>query len=135
MYAYSVERIRARVEGVAEERRRWKFAEARVRLAPVRLRVVTGWTRTQLYEKAMDEQNQQPQAASYRTMPGELTNTLDSSERGDDVDAVVVELPQLAVVPLRRPPEGTVVQARVSGGKKREKAKLGRTCASAAGTP
>ena len=37
---------------------------------------------------------------------GVLENTLDTSESSDDVDTVVVQLPQLAVVSLRRPPEG-----------------------------
>ena len=45
-----------------------------------------------------------------------LEDTLHTAERGDDIDTVVVELPQLAVVALRRPPEGvaeTIVSARV----------------------
>ena len=39
-----------------------------------------------------------------------LEDALDAAERLDDVRAVVVEVPQLAVVPLVRPPEG--VEAR-----------------------
>jgi hypothetical protein len=35
-----------------------------------------------------------------------LQDTLDTTERGNHVDAVVVELPELAIVTLRRPPEG-----------------------------
>jgi hypothetical protein len=34
-----------------------------------------------------------------------LEDALDSSERSDDVDSVVVELPELSVMSLRRPPE------------------------------
>ena len=33
-------------------------------------------------------------------------DTLDTTKCSDDIDSVVVELPQLAVVALRRPPEG-----------------------------
>lgn len=35
-----------------------------------------------------------------------LEDTLDTAKSGNDVDSVVVELPELAVVSLRRPPEG-----------------------------
>ena len=42
---------------------------------------------------------------------GVLENTLDTSESSDDVDAVVVELPQLAIVTLRRPPEGVAAKS------------------------
>ena len=42
---------------------------------------------------------------------GVLENTLDTSESSDDVDTVVVELPQLAIVTLRRPPEGVAAKS------------------------
>ena len=42
---------------------------------------------------------------------GVLENTLDTSESSDDVDTVVVELPQLAIVTLRRPPEGIAAKS------------------------
>ena len=35
-----------------------------------------------------------------------LEDALDTSQSSDDIDTVVVELPQLAVMTLRRPPEG-----------------------------
>ena len=35
-----------------------------------------------------------------------LKDTLDTTQSSDDIDPVVVELPQLAVVTLRGPPEG-----------------------------
>ena len=34
-----------------------------------------------------------------------LQNTLNTSESGDDVNPIVVQLPQLAIMSLRRPPE------------------------------
>jgi len=39
-----------------------------------------------------------------------LENSLDSSERGDNVDSVVVELPELSIMSLRCPPEGVVLE-------------------------
>ena len=40
-----------------------------------------------------------------------LEDTLDTSKSSDDVDTVIVELPQFAVVTLRRPPEGVAVNS------------------------
>lgn len=39
-----------------------------------------------------------------------LKDRLDSSKGSDDVDSVVVELPELSVVPLGRPPERVVLE-------------------------
>ena len=41
---------------------------------------------------------------------GVLEDTLNTTQGGDNVHTVVVKLPQLAVVTLRRPPEGVVLQ-------------------------
>lgn len=39
-----------------------------------------------------------------------LENSLDSSESGDNVDSVVVELPELSIMSLGCPPEGVVLE-------------------------
>ena len=54
-----------------------------------------------------------------KTLPGRevraleqrvLKDTLDTTQSSDDIDPVVVELPQLAVVTLRGPPEGVAIK-------------------------
>lgn len=39
-----------------------------------------------------------------------LEDGLDSSESGDDVDSVVVELPEFTIMSLGGPPEGVVLE-------------------------
>ena len=39
-----------------------------------------------------------------------LEDTLDTAQRGDHVHTVAVQLPQLAIVTLRRPPEGIAIE-------------------------
>ena len=43
---------------------------------------------------------------------GVLENALDTSQSSDDIHTVVVELPQLAIMALRRPPEGIATDER-----------------------